>query len=150
MNCNGYVKVQFANYGKSYVYMIPDYIDYDSVQNWVIVEDVFYKSRPKNENVSPYKICMVVDKCRDWETWRSSASKYIVAAIDAKNYIRCRDYDRIASEIIDELYEELEENLDLEDIIDVAGWLTYCPNTNVAKIAQSFIEEKANKIARVM
>lgn len=150
MECNGYVKVQFAQYGKSYTYMIPDYIDYDSVQNWVIVEDMFYKDRSKSDNASPYKICKVVDKCKNWETWRPSAHKYIVAAIDTKKYIYVRDYERICGEIIDGLYNDLEENLDLEEMVDVAAWLTYCPNKKVADIAVDFLNDKQEFIARVV
>lgn len=150
MECNGYVKVQFAQYGKSYTYMIPDYVDYDSVQNWVIVEDAFYKDRPKSDNASPYKICKVVDKCKNWETWRPSAHKYIVAAIDTKKYVYVRDYEKIQDELIDGLYNELEENLDLGEIVDVAAWLTYCPNKKVAFIADCFLNEKQDLIARVV
>lgn len=150
MECNGYVKVQFAQYGKVYTYMIPDYIDYDSVQNWVIVEDVFYKDRSKNDNISPYKICKVVDKCKDWETWRPTVSKYIVAAINTQKYVYVRDYEKIRGEIVDGLYNDLEENLDVDGIIDVAAWLTYCPNKEIADIAVNFINEKQKFIARVM
>lgn len=150
MECNGYVKVQFAQFGKVYTYMIPDYIDYDSVQNWVIVEDIFYKDGFKNENTAPYTICKVVDKCKNWETWRSSATKYIAAAIDSRKYVYVRDYEKIHGEIIDGLYNKLEENLDLEEIVDVAAWLTYCPNKKVASIANYFLNEKKDFIARVV
>ena len=150
MECNGYVKVQFVQFGKVYTYMIPDYIDYDSVQNWVIVEDMFYKDRPKNDNASPYKICKVVDKCKNWETWRPSASKYIAAAIDTRKYIYVRDYDKMRDEIVDGLYDELEENLDLNGIIDVAAWLTYCPNKEVADIAENFLNKKEKLVTRMV
>ena len=149
MECNGYVKVQFVQFGKVYTYMIPDYIDYDSVQNWVIVEDIFYKDGFKNENTSPYKICRVIDKCKNWETWCPSASKYIAAVIDSKKYVYVRDYHRISSEIIDGLYNALEENLNLDEIVDAASWLAHCPNKNVAEIATNFLNEKEKFIVRV-
>lgn len=150
MECNGYVKVQFSQCGKVYMYMIPDYIDYDSVQNWVVVEDIFYKDGPKNDNIPPYKICKVVDKCKNWKTWQPIATKYIAAAIDTRNYVYVRDYDKMRSDIVDGLYNELEENLDLNSIIDVAAWLIYCPNKKVVDIAENFLNEKEKLIARMV
>ena len=53
---NGYVKVQFTDGGRVYLYMIPDYISPFEIENWVIVE-----SQQPYKNECPFSIARVVN-----------------------------------------------------------------------------------------
>lgn len=145
MGNNGYVKVKFSEYGKTYDYLIPSYIDINDIQHWVVVEDAYY--RTNRDNPAPYKFCMVVGKGENASF--SHATKYIVAAIDSKAYVAARDYEKIE----DDIYYGINDIVDGGDTKDRVAMLTALAlvgNDYCQKAANDFINENYNKIKRVM
>lgn len=113
---NKCVGVRFHPNGKIYYYMIPDYIDSQDIDKYVIVENAYYNSY---NDVSPYKIAQVVYVEDDLQ-WcdRYHATKYIVDTINGKNYKKILDKQRAekkAEEILDNIWDQypLENKLKL-------------------------------------
>lgn len=80
----GYVTVIFNESSPEYTYMVPDYVDFDNIQTYVIVENVFYN---KTIDVSPYKIVKVTGLYSPWEKpTDKKVTKYIVDIIDSEKY----------------------------------------------------------------
>lgn len=80
-----YVKVKFNDYGKSYVFKIPNRISVDSIQKYVVVENANYD---KYKDISPYKIVKVVELLDESLINESDYNemKYIVDTIDGNSY----------------------------------------------------------------
>lgn len=80
-----YVKVKFNIYGKSYVYKIPERINPQNIQNYVVVENANYN---KKQDISPYKIVKVVELLEENSVNENNYNemKYIVDIIDGDSY----------------------------------------------------------------
>ena len=84
-----YVKVKFDKYGKNYIYKIPERINAGDIQNYIVVENVYYK---KEEDISPYEIVKVISVIDEKFIDEKKYSKvsYIVDTIDGSGY----EFDR--------------------------------------------------------
>jgi hypothetical protein len=80
---NGYVSVRFNEWGQAYTYMIPDYIDPDNIQDYVVVPNAFYED---GDGFAPYKIVKVESVDDKPGTRNKKATKYIVDIIDYDRY----------------------------------------------------------------
>ena len=109
MNNNGYVWVKFSENSKEYVYAVPLNIDPESIQRYVLVENMFYNPR---ENISPYTVAKVVKYNRN--DCGDKATKYIVDIIDGDTYKENRQrlaeqqlLENRVRDICDEIWEQL-------------------------------------------
>lgn len=103
---NGYVEIKFnERSGRTYIYKLPHYISLMEVENWVVVEDAFYK---KGNDQSPYKIARVVNKYKAGSTFDHIPTSYIVDIIRGKSYQKIRDVQNQIQLIDDKMTEKFD------------------------------------------
>lgn len=106
---NGVVSVTFDNKAERiYDYYVPTYISPNEIQNYVIVDNVFYD---EYKDVSPYKIVKVLDYYPKDSRVTHMATKYIAGAINSMKYIEIRQKQQM-SKMLDEKIENLLNHLD--------------------------------------
>ena len=109
MNNNGYVWVKFSEKSQEYIYAVPQNIDPEDIQRYVLVENAFYDPR---KNISPYTVAKVIrynrNDCGD------KATNYIVYTVDGDTYKENRQrlaeqqlLENCVRDICDEIWEQL-------------------------------------------
>ena len=110
MDNNGVVSVCFDNYSnRVYDYYVPTYISPEDIQNYAVVEDVFYS----HGNFSPYKIVKILDYYPNADEIGHCATKYIAAAMNGNKYRCVRDekakMEKFISDLDDYVFDVIDD-----------------------------------------
>lgn len=122
MNNNGYVWVKFSEKSQEYIYAVPQNINPEDIQRYVVVENVFYDPR---KNISPYTIAKVVRYNRNNEG--DQATKCIVDTLDGDTYKENRQRfikQQLLENRIRDICDEIWEQLSVEKL--AAAMVEYC------------------------
>lgn len=122
-----YVKVAFAlsDSAKKYIYEVPNYIDAEDIQKYVVVEDVFWSQHQANP---PYTIAVVKEvfyseKELPWVTSCIAGAIDNESFTDARFSIKHRKYrdEILVSDILDLVYEM--STAEKEEIVDFLSFI---------------------------